>query len=234
LIPKNNLRDKQRAYNEIKGDIASRESEISRLQEVIAEQSQQMGLERKRYLKDSNAELRNLERAHIDLVTSKRRLKDRLSRIEIKAPVGGKIEKFDIATLGAVISPGQTVMEIVPQNYQFSIIANVSLADIDALYVGQAAEIRLSSFDDARYFDAMYAEIENIASDSTVDKITGIPYYKTRLSVSEEIVRTLEHNKVRLVAGMPAEVVIKTGERTVLAYLVKPLKQMIDRSFNEN
>ena len=234
LIPQNNLRDKQRAFNEIEGDIASRESEISRLKEVIAEQSQQMGLERKRYLKDSNGELRELERRHIDLVGNIRRINDRLSRIEITAPVAGKIEKFDVVTIGAVISPGQVIMEIVPQDYQFSIIANVALADIDSLYVGQAAEIRLSSFDDARYFDVMYAKIENIASDSSIDKVTGFPFYKTRLSVSKEIVQTLKQNKVRLVAGMPTEVVIKTGDRTVLEYLVKPLAQMIDRSFNEH
>ncbi len=233
LIPQNNLRDKQRAISQINGDIASRESEIARLQEVISEQSQQMGLERKRYLKDSNAELREIERRHIDLVGSIRRLKDRLSRIEIVAPVAGKIEKFDVVTIGAVLSPGQAIMEIVPQDYKFSIIANVALSDIDALYVGQAAEIRLSSFDDARYFDVMYAEIENIASDSTVDQNTGFAFYKTRLAVSEEIVKTLEANKVRLVAGMPAEVVIKTGDRTVLQYLIKPMAQMIDRSFNE-
>jgi HlyD family type I secretion membrane fusion protein len=234
LIPQNNLRDKQRAFNEIKGDISSRESEIARLKEVIAEQSQQMGLEKKRYLKDSNAELRELERRHIDLVGSIRRINDRLSRIEITAPVAGKIEKFDVVTIGAVLSPGQAIMEIVPQDYNFSIIANVALADIDAIYVGQAAEIRLSSFDDARYFDVMYAEIENIASDSSVDEVTGFPFYKTRLSVSKEVVKTLEDNKVRLVAGMPTEVVIKTGDRTVLEYLVKPLTQMIDRSFNEH
>jgi len=234
LIPQNNLRDKQRAFNEIKGDISSRESEISRLKEVMAEQSQQMGLEKKRYLKDSNAELRELERRHIDLVGNIRRIKDRLSRIEITAPVAGKIEKFDVVTIGAVLSPGQAIMEIVPQDYNFSIIANVALADIDAIYVGQAAEVRLSSFDDARYFDVMYAEIENIASDSSVDEATGFPFYKTRLSVSKDVIKTLEDNKVHLVAGMPTEVVIKTGERTVLEYLVKPLTQMIDRSFNEH
>ena len=234
LIPQNNLRDKQRAFNEIKGDIASRESEISRLKEVIAEQSQQMGLEKKRYLKDSNSELRELERRHIDLVGSMRRINDRLSRIEITAPVAGKIEKFDVVTIGAVLSPAQAIMEIVPQDYNFTIIANVALTDIDSLYVGQAAEIRLSSFDDARYFDVMYAEIENIASDSTVDEATGFAFYKTRLAVSKEVIQTLEDNEVRLVAGMPTEVVINTGDRTVLEYLIKPLAQMIDRSFNEH
>ena len=234
LIPQNNLRDKQRAFNEIQGDIASRESEIARLKEVISEQSQQMGLEKKRYLRDSNAELRELERRHIDLVGSIRRLKDRLSRVAITAPVAGKLEKFDVVTIGAVLSPGQAIMEIVPQDYKFSIIANVALSDIDALYVGQAAEIRLSSFDDARYFDVMYAEIENIASDSSIDQVTGFPFYKTRLSVSKEVVQTLKDNNVHLVAGMPTEVVIKTGNRTVLQYLVKPLMQMVDRSFNEH
>jgi len=233
LMPKNNLRDKQGVYNQVKGDIASREAEISRLKEVVAEQSKQKALERKRYLKDSNAELRDLERRNIELAASKRRLEDRISRIEIKAPVAGKVEKFDVVTIGAVLSPGQPIMEIVPQDYQFSIIANVSLVDIDALYVGQEAEVRLSSFDDARYFDVMYAQIENIASDSTTDEVTGVPYYKTRLAVSNEIVQELKKNKVRLVAGMPAEVVIKTGDRTVLDYLIKPVSQMVDRAFNE-
>lgn len=234
LIPKNNLRDKQRVYNEITGEIASRESEISRLKEAVSEQSQQMGLEKKRYLKESNTELRDLERKNIELVANKRRLKDRLSRVEIKAPVSGKIEKFDVVTIGAVISPGKPLMEIVPQDYKFSIIANVSLADIDVLHVGQEAEVRLSSFDDARYFNVMHAEIEDIAADSTVDEKSGVPYYKTRLTVGDDVIQELKSNKVRLVAGMPVEVVIRTGERTVFDYLVKPLSQMVDRSFNEH
>ncbi len=232
LLPKNQLRDKQRVYNQIKGEIASRESDISRLKEVIAEQTQQKALERKRDLKEINSELRSLERRHIELIATKRRLEDKLSNIEIKAPAAGKVEKFDI-TVGAVISSGQIIMEIVPQDYQFSIVANVSLADIDILYVGQEAEVRLSSFDDARYFDVMHTQIVNIASDSTTDKTTGLSYYKTRLAVSDDIIQELKKNNVHLVSGMPAEVVIKTGERTVLDYLVKPITQMIDRAFNE-
>ncbi len=233
LIPRNELRSKEREYNALLGDISSRKFDIERLNEVRSEQNQQQGLEKKRYLQNLNLELRDLERRHIELVATKERLEEKLSHIDIVAPVAGKIEKFDVVTIGAVIQAGTPIMEIVPLDSKFTIIANISVTDIDNLKIGQQAEIRLSIFDDARYFETMYATVENIAADTTLDRQTGFSYYKTRLNISKKIVKELEARKVKLVAGMPVEVVIKTGERTVLEYFLKPLKQMLDNALNE-
>ncbi len=233
LIPRSELRSKEREYSALLGEISSRKFDIERLNEVRSEQSQQQGLEKKRYLQNLNLELRDLERRHIELVATKERIEEKLSHIDIIAPVAGKVEKFDVVTIGAVIQAGTPIMEIVPLDYKFSIIANVSVADIDNLQVGQKAEIRLSIFDDARYFETMYATVEDIAADTTLDRQTGFTYYKTRLNVSKAVVKELERRKVKLVAGMPVEVVIKTGKRTVLEYFMKPFKQMLDNSLNE-
>lgn len=234
LLPRNNLRDKQGQYSELLEDIASRQSDSKRLAEVITEQSQQKNLEKKQFLQNVNLELRDLERQRIELIASKRRLRDLLSRVEIIAPVTGKIEKFDIVTIGAVIQAGKPLFEIVPLSYDFTILANISSTDIDNIYVGQEAEIRLSVFDDSRYFEVLYAKIENIAADTTTDEKSGASYYKTKIEVSKEIIDELKDKKVKLVSGMSVEVVIKTSERTVFDYLVKPLKEMVDRSFNEH
>lgn len=233
LIPRDELRAKEREYSALLGDISTRQSEIKRLSEVMSEQNQQKGLERKRYLQALNRELRDLERRHIDLVATKERIQEKLSHIDIIAPIAGKIEKFDVVTIGAVIQAGKPILEIIPLDYKFTIIANISQVDIDNISIGQQAEIRLSAFDDARYFEILYAKIENVAADTTVDKNTGFTYYKTRLNVSETVVRELEKRKVKLVSGMPVEVVIKTGDRTVLEYFTKPIQRMIDNSFNE-
>jgi epimerase transport system membrane fusion protein len=233
LIPRNELRAKEREHNALLGDISARQSDIKRLKEVMLEQNQQQGLEKKRYFQSLNLELRDLERRHIDLVSTKERIEEKLSHIDIIAPVAGKIEKFDVVTIGAVIQAGSPILEIVPLDYKFNIIANVSVSDIDNLNIGERAEIRLSIFDDARYFEPLYAHVENISADTTIDKQTGFAFYKTRLNVSKEVAKELEKRKVKLVAGMPVEVVIKTGKRTVLEYFMKPLKQMLDNSLNE-
>jgi epimerase transport system membrane fusion protein len=233
LIPRNELRAKEREHNALLGDISARQSDIKRLKEVMLEQNQQQGLEKKRYFQSLNLELRDLERRHIDLVSTKERIEEKLSHIDIIAPVAGKIEKFDVVTIGAVIQAGSPIVEIVPLDYKFNIIANVSVSDIDNLNIGERAEIRLSIFDDARYFEPLYAHVENISADTTIDKQTGFAFYKTRLNVSKEVAKELEKRKVKLVAGMPVEVVIKTGKRTVLEYFMKPLKQMLDNSLNE-
>ena len=233
LIPRNELRAKEREHNALLGDMSARQSDIKRLKEVMLEQNQQQGLEKKRYFQSLNLELRDLERRHIDLVSTKERIQEKLSHIDIIAPVAGKIEKFDVVTIGAVIQAGSPILEIVPLDYKFNIIANVSVSDIDNLNIGERAEIRLSIFDDARYFEPLYAHVENISADTTIDKQTGFAFYKTRLNVSKEVAKELEKRKVKLVAGMPVEVVIKTGKRTVLEYFMKPLKQMLDNSMNE-
>jgi multidrug efflux pump subunit AcrA (membrane-fusion protein) len=124
-------------------------------------------------------------------------------------------------------------MEIVPHESQFTIHARVSPMDIDALYPGLKAEVRIPVFDSARNFPSLYSELQDVSTDVYVEEQADEAYYKATLTIDDETMALLQQENLQLVSGMPVEVVIKTGERTLFNYLVKPLQDMVVRAFNE-
>jgi epimerase transport system membrane fusion protein len=185
------------------------------------------------FVKEVIANRRELEASWTELQAQQRALVDKLSRIDIRAPVGGKVKGFNVVTTGAVISAGAPIMEIVPHESLFTIHARVSPMDIDALYPGLKAEVRIPVFDSARNFPSLYSELQDVSTDVYVEEQSDEAYYKATLTLDEETMAILQQQNLQLISGMPVEVVIKTGERTLFNYLVKPLQDMVVRAFNE-
>lgn len=227
------LREVQRESNELQGELIDRQAEIVRLESSLPEIRSQMELLQREYRKEAITHLRDFQTRRTDLLAEQQTLKERLSRIEIRAPVSGKIKGLNVVTQGAVIKAATTIMEIVPEERGFRIHAQISPLDIDSLQPGLKAEVRISAFEGARYFPNLYADLEDISTDVYVEERSGDSYYKATMRVDEESLAILEKQNLKLVSGMPIEVVIKTGERTLLDYLVKPMKEMVARSFNE-
>jgi epimerase transport system membrane fusion protein len=105
--------------------------------------------------------------------------------------------------------------------------------DVDALYPGLKAEVRIPVFDGAKYFPTLYSELKDVSADVYVEEKSDSAYYKATLTIDEETMDALRKEKLQLISGMPVEVVIKTGERTLFDYLSKPLRDMVVRAFNE-
>ena len=124
-------------------------------------------------------------------------------------------------------------MEIVPHESSFTIHARVSPMDIDSLYPGLKAEVRIPAFDGSRYFPSLYSDLKDVSADVFAEDRSEEVYYKATLDIDGDSMEILHDQKLQLVSGMPVEVVIKTGERTLLDYLVKPLRDMVARAFNE-
>ena len=227
------LREVQRQRSELQGNMISHEAEVSRLKASLPEIRSQIELLEKEYNKEVISSLRDFQSRRINLLAEQRTLEGRLSRIDIRAPVSGKIKGLDVVTQGAVIKAGITVMEIVPIERDFRIHARISPMDIDALYPGLKAEVRIPVFEGARYFPSLYADLEDISSDVYLEERSAEAYYKASLKVDRDSLAVLEQENLKLVSGMPIEVVIKTGERTLLDYLVKPMREMVVRAFNE-
>ena len=227
------LREVQRQRSELQGNMISHEAEVSRLKASLPEIRSQIELLEKEYNKEVISSLRDFQSRRINLLAEQRTLEGRLSRIDIRAPVSGKIKGLDVVTQGAVIKAGITVMEIVPIERDFRIHARISPMDIDALYPGLKAEVRIPVFEGARYFPSLYADLEDISSDVYLEERSAEAYYKASLKVDRDSLAVLEQENLKLVSGMPIEVVIKTGERTLLDYLVKPMREMAVRAFNE-
>jgi len=142
--------------------------------------------------------------------------------------VGGVVLDLVPNTIGAVVGSGERLMEIVPQDKSLMVQVRVSPQDIDRVKVGQAAEIRFSVFKDAY---TVSGTLKKISPDRLVDEKSDLPYYAGEVELNEEDLYLLEG--MTLVPGMPAEVLIKTGTRTMLGYLTSPMNRVFSRSLIE-
>ncbi|RVD70855.1 MAG: HlyD family type I secretion periplasmic adaptor subunit [Mesorhizobium sp.] len=177
-----------------------------------------------------NKDLREIDAKIGELMERKVAAEDQLRRIDIRAPQDGVVQQSIAYTIGGVISPGQIIMQIVPDSDSLAIEARIAPSDIDQLFVGQPAALRFSAFNQ-RTTPQINGTVERTSPDTTTDQRTGISYYTVRIATTSAEVARL--GQVKLVPGMPVESFIKTADRTVLSYLVKPLQDQISRAFRE-
>jgi len=233
LASKAKLREMQRMKNQLMGEVFLKEGEISRLHEVYAETEHQILLIKKEYAQRVVAEFSEQHAQQIRLQAEAQAIEDKLSRINIKSPVAGKIKGLEIVTIGQILKPGQEIMQLVPADQDFVIQAQISPMEIDVLKIGQKAEIRLSVFDISKQLPTLYATLRDISNDVYQTSPDQQAFYKANLTVDSESLALLkQHNQV-LISGMPVEVMIQTGKRTVLEYFLKPFNDMLARAFNE-
>jgi len=143
-----------------------------------------------------------------------------LGRIEIKAPVDGNVVGLNVYTIGAVIKPGDTILEIVPTRDELVIGAQVRPVDIDKVQLMMQARIRIASYKQHE-FPEFYGIVESVSADVFQDPNTLTSYYTARITIPNETFLSL--SKDRINPGMPAEVMIITGESTPAQYLLEPL-----------
>lgn len=158
-------------------------------------------------------------------------LEDLVTRTKVVSPVKGIIKRLKVTTVGGVIQPGMDLVEIVPIDDQLLIEAEIRPADIAFLHPGQKAMVKLSAYDFSIY-GGLEAELEHISADSITNEEDGENYYVIRLRTKKNY---LEKNgtKLKIIAGMTADVDILTGKKTVLDYLFKPILKAKERALKE-
>lgn len=155
---------------------------------------------------------------------------DTMQRIEIVAPQEGIIHQLSSHTIGGVISPGDQIMQIVPNSDKLVLEVQIAPQDIDQIWLGQNAVLRLSAFNQ-RTTPQVNGKVDRIGADLIQDQITGLSFYTIRITVAISEMEAL--GSLSVIPGMPAEAFIQTEERTVLSYLLKPLSDQINRAFRE-
>lgn len=154
-----------------------------------------------------------------------------MTRTVLRAPVSGVVVGLNVFTQGAVIRPGETLMEIVPRDDALIVEARVDPNDIDVVHAGLGAQVRLTAFSQ-RISPILNGTVETVSADRRVDERTGIPYYTARVRLDHQ--DEAGAADFELYPGMPAEVMIVTGERTALSYLVRPLIYSFNRALRES
>jgi HlyD family secretion protein len=176
-------------------------------------------------------ELRDNTAQQAELVERRIAAEDQLKRVDIRAPQGGVVHELAVHTVGGVINQSETIMLIVPQGEELIVEARIATHDIDQVVNGnKTAFVRFSAFDHQKTPE-LTGNLLSVSADLMVDQATGAPYYLARIVVPKEELAKLDHN--HLVPGMPAEVFMRTQNRTVLSYLMKPIEDQMERAFRE-
>ena len=178
-------------------------------------------------LTDAGKELRDIESKLSEATEHSVTAQDQLQRIDIRAPQDGVVYQLAVHTVGGVIAAGETLMMIVPRSDTLTVEARISPTDIDQIFVGQQANLRLTAFNQ-RTTPETSGMVEFISPDLISDQRTGASYYTVRIKLAANDLRDF-----KLIPGMPVETYIQTGDRSVLSYLVKPLRDQISRAFKE-
>ncbi|WP_158671193.1 HlyD family type I secretion periplasmic adaptor subunit [Bradyrhizobium guangdongense] len=165
-----------------------------------------------------------------ELIERKVAAEDQLRRVDIRAPQDGMVLQSTVHTVGGVVTAGDTLMLIVPQADDLQVEAKVNPVDIDKLQIGQKTLLRLSAFNQ-RTTPELNGLVSRVSPDVTTDQRTGQSYYTIRVSMPAEEVARL--GDVKLIPGMPVEAFVQTGDRTMLSYLMKPLRDQLMRAFRE-
>lgn len=228
----------RRTVSQLEGDMAQVSAAMAQAKGKITETEMQI-LQLDQELKtEAGKELRDQQGREAELTERRVAADDQLKRIEIRAPQSGTVHQLNVHTVGGVITPSEPVMMIVPDADRLVIDAKVAPQDIDQVRVGQLAHIRFPAFNQRTTPD-MTATVTRVSADllteqpKTGDPATagGVPYYSIRLALTEDGWKKL--GGLKLLAGMPAEVHVTTGERTAFTYFTKPLADQFARSFRE-
>jgi HlyD family secretion protein len=230
LTPLNKLTALEREAARLEGERGQLISSVAQAKDKITETRLQVIQIDQDLASDVAKELRETDAKIDEYVERKVTAEDQLKRVEIRAPQDGTVFQSAVHTVGGVISPGDPIMLIVPNADNLTVEVKIAPQDIDQVRVGQQAVLRLTAFNQ-RTTPELNGVVGQIAADTTTDQRTGQNYYITRIALPTEELSRL--GDVRIIPGMPAEVFIQTGERQVLSYLIKPIRDQLARAFKE-
>lgn len=177
------------------------------------------------------AELRDLRVTEAELKERRLALRETIDRLEIRAPRSGAVLGLTVFTEGAVIRPAEPVLYVVPSESSLVVDASIEPQSIDQVWAGQPARLRFSAFN-ARTTPEIEGTLRRVSADALVNETTGQSYYTAEITIGEEGLAALEG--LTLVAGMPVEVFLQTGERSPLSYLLRPFTDFLSRSMRED
>jgi HlyD family secretion protein len=224
LIQFTRLNTLERDQAKLQGELGSQISSIAQAKGRISETELQV-LQVDQDLRSEVArEMSDVDAKTSELAERKVAAQDQLSRIDIRAPQSGIVHQLTIHTIGGVIGPQETLMEIVPEFDLLAADVRIGPNDIDQVSHGQNVYLRFPAFNQ-RTTPERTGTIGRISPDLIVDKITGAQYYEARVVITEV------DETFHLVPGMPVEAFLRTDERTIISYLTKPLFDSVARAF---
>ncbi|MGD9916899.1 MAG: HlyD family type I secretion periplasmic adaptor subunit [Paenirhodobacter sp.] len=180
---------------------------------------------------DAESQLRDIGYRELELAERRRALREQIDRLELRAPVAGIVYELAVTTPRSVIRPAEPVLYIIPQDRPLVIAARISPIHIDEVSIGQPVSVRFPAFS-SRTTPQLSGQVTKISADAITDETARVSYYRAEVQLDPG--ETAKLGAVTLLPGMPAEVYIRTGDRSPITYLVKPFTDYFNRAFREN
>ena len=230
----NRVRALERAKADLQGQEAAMTAEMARSGQAIGEtRMQSLSLTRQQQ-QDIAADLRDTESKLSEVLPKLVAAREQLERAQIRAPATGRVVGLSVFTVGGVVAPGNTLMDIVPDNRRLIIQAQVSPADADDVYAGQEAQVRFESVRD-RSLPLMEGRVPTISADRFTDEKSGRSYFRAEIEVKPEELQKIRSvlGRGQLRPGLPVDAMLTVRKRTALQYLLEPLTGTFRHALHE-
>lgn len=223
FVPRNKLYELERVVAELSGSRGGDLAQMARAEAAINEVKLRKLQRAQDFRKEVETQLSDVQREVNSLADKLTALKDEFERTEIKAPIAGFVVGMDVTTIGGVIRPGDRIMDIVPEGDVLVVEAQLPVNLINNIQVGQLATMHFQIVTSGGAMPAIEGKLVHVSADRLTDPKTGAPYYSARLEITKNGEAEMRKFKIIPQPGMQADVVVLTGERTVLKYLLQPL-----------
>lgn len=230
LEPTAKLLDLQRTQADIEGARGDMVQKIAQQKLDSGEDDIQMINLKSQQLEDVIKDLRDVQGKRFDLNDRIQGARDMLQRTTLIAPVDGRVVNIQVHAKGAVIKPGEPVLEIVPVHDHLEVEAHLRPQDADEVRVGMTAKVDLSAYK-ARRLPMMTGTVTYISADTLEETHSGQPYFLAHVSVDGSILK--DHPDARIIPGMPVEVELQTGSHTALNYFLEPIRDVMNKGMRE-
>ena len=228
--PRNRMLELQRMAAEMTTSQAELQGNLMRSRQAISEQRQRAIARQQEYRKEIEQQLADASRDVISEGEKLRAVENDLARTDVRAPATGQVVGLAIHTVGGVVQSGQKLMDIVPAGELLLLDAKVQPRFVDSVRAGLPVDIRFASFAHSPQL-VVQGQVKSVSGDLVTDSPNTPPYYLARVAVTPEGLRALGRRQMQ--PGMPAEVVVRTGERSLLTYLLHPLTKRLAGSMKE-
>lgn len=208
------------------GRVAARaqaEGKIAEINLQILQLDADQSADNSKDLTDVEAKIAEMEERRIAAL-------DQLQRLDVKAPLSGRVYQLSVHTVGGVVNPGEPLMLLAPDNRALTVEGKIATRNVDQVHVDQDVDIRFTAFDQ-RTTPEVQGKVLSISPDVITEERTGAKYYPVRIKPEPESLAKLQG--MALYPGMPAEIFIKVADRSVISYLTKPLTDQMNHTFRE-
>ncbi|MFZ6818624.1 HlyD family type I secretion periplasmic adaptor subunit [Undibacterium sp. Ji22W] len=229
-VARSRLLDLERTYAQVTGAVSEDIGTIGRVGRQVAELKLRKAQRQQEYQREVRSQLSDTQKEAEALLNRLKALDYELKNVDVKSPVDGIVTSLNVFTVGAVVGSGFKLLEVVPADDMLIVEGQLPVHLIDKVHVGLSVDIIFSAFN-TNTTPHIPGIVKQVSPDRTVEERTGQPFYKIKVVVAPAGVKMLGNLQIR--PGMPADMTVKTGERTMMNYLMKPVLDRVHSSMKE-